>query len=376
MIRFSLFLALLLAGPRLYPEPYFSSKGGFRFDLPPGYRMTESRDRRFSFRNPQGSVFEISTERDGGGPPSLLGRVLSRLGNKGEAESFDYHGRGAALARLEFTLGGRACLGWGLCLDRGGDLLLALAYGPGENSQELFHLSSLDSIAPTAAEEFYWGPVTEYTWPRGEARETPLYNSGVTAMIADDDAEAAQGLADREFLVLGQFASSPLWQEAWRRFYRMIRRDSWERLRDALFQLERNWNVEAALGGAAEGSTGLSGRELASRALSHVQGFRYERDIMGSDFVNLVSALTEGRGDCDSRAMLWALFLAQAGVDAGIMVSQNYRHAMGIADIEGPGARFPFGGKEYLVAETTARVELGLINKDMSETAKWLGISF
>jgi hypothetical protein len=340
--------------------------------------MTGAQGRRFSFRNSQGSVFEISVEPGRGKPETLLGRMLLRLGNRGEFENFSYHGRAAALARLEFKLGEAAYLGWGLCLDRGEDLLLALAYGPGENSQELFHLSSLDSIAPSGAERFYWGPVTEYTWPRGEPEETPLYNSAVSAMIAAGDAEAAQGLVDREFQVLRRFSDSPLWQEAWRRFYRMIWRDSWERLRDALFRLERSWNVEAALGRGktGEGFTGLPDRELASRALSHVQGFRYERDLMGSDFVNLVSAVTEGRGDCDSRALLWALFLAQANIGAGIMVSRDYNHAMGIADIEGPGARFPFEEKEYLVAETTAAVELGLIGKSMSETARWLGVSF
>ncbi|MDR0643195.1 MAG: hypothetical protein LBG07_12145 [Treponema sp.] len=376
MIRFFPLLFLLLASPRLYPEPYFSSRDGFQFDLPPGYRMTGGQGRRFSFRNPQGSVFEISTESGPGKPEALLGRLLSRLGNRGESENFSYHGRAAALARLEFKLGGKTCLGWGLCLDRGEDLLLALAYGPGENGQELFHLSSLDSIAPTGAEQLYWGPVTEYTWPRGEPGETPLYNSGVSAMIAAGDAEAAQGLVDREFQLLRQFSASSQWQEAWRRFYRMIRRDSWERLRDALFRLERSWNVEAALGRGKTTEPGLSDRELASRALSYVQGFRYERDLMGSDFVNLVSAITEGRGDCDSRALLWALFLAQANIDAGIMVSRDYKHAMGIANIEGPGARFPLEQKEYLVAETTAAVDLGLIGKNMSETAKWLGVSF
>jgi hypothetical protein len=58
------------------------------------------------------------------------------------------------------------------------------------------------------------------------------------------------------------------------------------------------------------------------------------------------------------------------------MVSRDYGHAMGIADIEGPGARFPFENKQYLVAETTAQVELGLIGRQVSEIAKWLGVGF
>jgi hypothetical protein len=163
----------------------------------------------------------------------------------------------------------------------------------------------------------------------------------------------------------------------------MIRRDSWERLADALFQLERSWNAETLFGKSGEtpespdpAAPGLDDHALAARALSYVQDFRYERNLVGSDFVNLVSALTEGRGDCDSRALLWALFLAQANIPAGIMVSRDYGHAMGIADIGGPGARFPFADRQYLVAETTVKVDLGLIGRNVSETGKWLGVMF
>jgi hypothetical protein len=389
-------LILLLPSPALYPEPYSSAQGGFYFDLPPDYRPWTAQGDRLSFRNPQGSVFEITLIPGPGKPEAPLERTARRLGSGGGLEKFDYRGREAALVRLEFEWNGggnpgggaggeTGYTGWGLCVDRGEDLLLALAYGPRENRQDLLHLSCLDSIAPAGADRYYWGPVTGYAWPRGEERETPLYGAGVTAMIGAGDAEAAQALTDREFQILRRFESSPLWQDAWRRFYRMIRRDSWERLKDALFRLERRWNAEALLGrpGTADGDPapgdgagGLSDRELASKALAYVQNFRYERDLMGSDFVNLVSALTEGRGDCDSRALLWSLFLAQANIEAGIMVSLDYRHAMGIADIEGPGARFPFEGKGYLVAETTAPVELGLIARETSEIAKWLGVNF
>jgi hypothetical protein len=74
--------------------------------------------------------------------------------------------------------------------------------------------------------------------------------------------------------------------------------------------------------------------------------------------------------------MLWALILGQANINAGIMVSRDYGHAMGIAELEGPGARFPFMNKQFMVAETTAKVDLGLIGQNVSEIAKWLGVSF
>jgi hypothetical protein len=146
----------------------------------------------------------------------------------------------------------------------------------------------------------------------------------------------------------------------------MIYRDSWERLTDAAFQLERHWNTDG----------GQPDLELAKKALRWVQGFKYERDLMGSDFVDPVSAAIEGRGDCDSRALLWAVILAQANIPASIMVSREYSHAMGLADIPGPGARFEAGGKKWLVAETTARVDMGLIGKDVSDIAGWIAVLF
>ncbi|MDR1636460.1 MAG: hypothetical protein LBR93_03900 [Treponema sp.] len=371
-----IWLFLLISLSRLPAAPYVSP-WGFRIDLPPGYQAQGGTgDRGVSFRNPQGAVFEIRVS-GGTDPQKYLENTLSRLGSGNEVESFVYHHRKAALMEFEFSPGtpsparGAAYRGWGLCLDRGDGLLLALAYGPaGTEGLDILHLSCLDSIAPTRAEQRYCGPVTEFAWPRGPLREIPLFKTQIKALFAEGDAEAAQGLVDREFQVLRYFEKGPQWQEAWRRFYRMIYRDSWDRIFHAAFLLERHWAAEDLPPDLP------ADLRLASRALSYVQDFTYERDLMGSDFVNLVSALTEGRGDCDSRALLWALILAQANIDSGIMVSRDYSHAMGMADIEGQGARFPFEGKQYLVAETTTKVDPGLIAQNMSEIDKWMGIVF
>jgi hypothetical protein len=379
--RLALLLACVLSLvslPNLWAEPAYSSRWGFLIDLPPGYHLLESEAGQapLSFSNAQGAMFEITVAARTEAPESYLQSVLARMGSKTTAEAFDYHGRKAALGEMEFNAAGH---GWALSIALDNGLLLALAYGPaGSGTQELLHLSCLDSIAPTLAEQYYWGPVTEYACPRGEVRETGIFNTDITAMIGAGDAEAAQYLVDREFQILRQFEKTAQWQEAWQRFYRMIYRDSWQRLADAAFKLERQWSAAALLAERKDAGyfNGLSDTELAARALAHVQGFTYERDLMGSDFVNLVSALTEGRGDCDSRALLWAVILSQANIDAGIMVSRDYSHAMGIADIPGQGARFPFNGKQLLVAETTAKVELGLIGQNVSEIAKWLGVDF
>ena len=212
-----------------------------------------------------------------------------------------------------------------------------------------------------------------FAFPRGERVRTPLAGtSGLAALIAENDAEASQALVDQEFQLLTLYRDSEFWQEAWIRFYRAIFRDAWDRVADAAFQLERSFRS-----GAADGpDRGASDRAFAQNALSFVQGFTYERNLDGSDFVNPVTAVTEGRGDCDSRALLWALILAQSNIRSGIMVSREYSHAMGLADLPGSGARFDAEGTRWLVAETTSKVDIGLIAQDKSNADLWLGVVF
>jgi hypothetical protein len=362
-------LLLLPALTSLSGEPLFSPAWGFRIDLPEGYEYTDGNGRdRFSFESPEGALFDIAVY-SGRTLKDLVDDTVQRLNNQGEVSYFEYNKKSAVLVELKFS----GLEGWGLCVELENrenaaacPLLLALSYGQaGNRNLDILHMSALDSVAPSGAERRHPGPIMEFGYPRGEPRKTALALLGMEAWIREHDAEAAQALVDREFAVLRRYLFAQNRQEAWIRFYRAIYRDSWDRLRDAAFQLERNWNVPS-----------LENRDLAQKALSWVQSFRYERDLMGSDFVNLVSAATEGRGDCDSRALLWAIILAQADIPAAIMVSAGHSHAMGLADLPGAGARFEAGGTKWLVAETTAPVNIGLIGKDFSDTGSWLGVTF
>jgi hypothetical protein len=427
LCRLNILFLLLLPAAFAFSSPLHSPTWGFRLDLPEGYEYAGGDGKtRFSFQHEGGAVFDAAVYRGTYATmKALIDDVNRRLGNQGDVSFFEYRNKLAAMIELRFTgpgsngaesgnSGGGPYTGWALCVEleapengntaagnagppgSGGKadgkpggtagagappLFLALAYGPaGKADLAVLHLSALDSVAPSEGERRFPGPVTEFSYPRGEGRKTPLAGLDVEARIREHDAEAAQALVDREFGILRRYLFSPLWQEAWIRFYRAIYRDSWERLADAAFQLERRWNVPpAGTKGAGDGKTAAAeeeGRGLAGKALAWVQSFAYERDLMGSDFVNLVSAAVEGRGDCDSRALLWAIVLAQADIPAAIMVSRNYSHAMGLADLKGDGARFEMEGKKWLVAETTAPVAIGLIGKDVSDTESWLGINF
>jgi len=374
-ILVSVTIVILFFVPVLLPAaPLYFPAWGFRLDLPEGYTLVEGNNKdRYSFQGPQGARFDIAVY-NGVYPDvaELSNDIERRLGNKGDIAFFEYGTKAAVLMELRF--GDSA--GWGLCVELGDangtgavPLLLVLSYASaalpaGKTDMDLYHLSALDSLTPSEAEKRYPGPVMEFSYPRGSPRETAIAGTNLKAMIRENDAEAAQALVDREFALLRAYQFTPDWQEAWIRFYRMIYRDSWDRVTDALSRLERDWNK------------GANKRAFAEKALVFVQGFQYERNLAGSDFVNLVSAVTEGRGDCDSRAMIWAMILTQARIPAAIMVSRDYSHAMGLADVSGSGARFKAGGTNWLVAETTAKVGIGSISKDMSNTASWLGVLF
>jgi hypothetical protein len=361
-------LILLFIPALLFAEPLYSPTWGFSLDLPEGYEFTEGNGSdRFSFQNPQGAVVDIAVYLSAYDNITELSRDIERrLGNRGDVAPFAYGDKAAALMELDFM----DYAGWGLCLeldvvtDGAPVLLVALAYAPANVAgMDVFHLSALDSLAPSEKDRRRPGPIIEFTYPRGQLQEAPIAGTGLKTLVRQHDAEAAQALIEREFALMRRYESSPDWQEAWIRYYRAIYRDSRDRIADAVVRLERNFN---------DGDK----RAFAGRALGFVQGFTYERDLANSDFINLVSAVTEGRGDCDSRAMLWALIMRQGDIPAAMMVSRDYSHAMGLADIAGSGARFEAGGVQWLVAETTGKVGIGLIREDVSNTNLWLGVLF
>ncbi|MDR2484810.1 MAG: hypothetical protein LBD55_05400 [Treponema sp.] len=283
----------------LFPSPLASSSWGFQIDPPEGYRYAggDGKD-RFSFQSPEGANFDIAIYPGNSYPSvkALAEDVQRRLKNQGETGDFVYRDKQAVLLELRFLGSGGLSEGWGLCIEldgledtanQGKPLFLALAYGPlGREGMQTLHFSALDSIAPTPSDRHAPGPVTEYQYPRGERQTVSPAGLNAEALIYEYDREAAQALVNREFQVLRRYAASPLWREAWTRFYRAIYRDSFDRLANIAFALERYWNVPS-----------LETRDFAGKVLSWVQNFAYERDLTGSDFVNPVSAALEGRGD-------------------------------------------------------------------------------
>ncbi|MDR2150258.1 MAG: hypothetical protein LBO67_05485 [Spirochaetaceae bacterium] len=363
MKRLFTFISVFSLCLRCTAEALFSPTWGFSLDIPVGLELTEGDGTNsFTFQSPQGMSLSLKVYPQAASALSIARDTQSRLRSSGQTSPFTYDGKPAAFLELQF----QNITGWGLVLALDTEIhLLALAYGPARSTHlQTLYLAALNALAPTSRSQLLPGPVIEYLYPRTERKQVALFGTEQRALVFTNDASAAQALIDLEYTLLTQYQSSPLWTQAWTRFYRVIHRDSFDRLAHIAFILEREWRGPAL--------------DFAERALKWVQSFAYERDLSltKSDFVNLVSAATEGRGDCDSRSLLWALLLEQADIPAGIMVSAQFSHACGIADIEAAGAHFPWNGTDWLVAETIADVAIGRIAASMSEISEWIGIVF
>jgi hypothetical protein len=362
-------LAVSVARPApVHAERLGSETYGYSLDLPEGYSLAEKNgSTRYHFVHSiyktdlQIAIYPKSQFKNADG---ALGFVTEQLASAGEIVSLEWRHRDAAIAQLSFT----GYAGWAIALeldrDKGWIALACYAAADRATALEPLFISTLDSVFTDEGSDFETGPMTAFAW----ANEKPVaarYDDGRLKLdVPFDavDAAANQSIVDREYSLLTGYLDTPLIYDAWRRYYRLIYRDAWARFAKASFL------VGNALPSEPD--------KLAAALLAWTQGFTYERNPSGSDFIDLPDAFASKRGDCDSRALLMVLMLNQLGVDAILLVSPEYSHAVAAVDCPGAGARYELNGKKYLIAETTSKVGLGLIDADRADPAKWFAVSF
>ena len=370
-------LVLLLVFPAMpaIEAEQLKSKLGFFVDMPSGFTLKNGDGKsRFAFTDPEGGMeYDIIAYESGrfADASALAKESLAKLASKGDTTSFSYEGRPAVLADLSFALDGARQKGFALFIaGRGKESSFALlAFAPESDFEAYadFVLSCLDCFSIDAAARRSPGPVSQFTldWPPARDKQEPVVlPGGVSASLpwTPDEFAQEQQTDLREYKVLTAYGNeATLWQDAWARFYRMAARESAARLDRLALEMSRLVPADDPT-------------ETARRILAWVQGFVYVRDEAGSDFIPPMKAAYGATGDCDSRAVVAAIILQRLGIDAILMVSKDYSHAMLGVDAPGGGQRFAFKGKQYLVAETTAKVGIGMIAADMMDWKKWMGI--
>lgn len=342
-------------------------------DLPSGFVQADAvGSTRLAFQASDGRVeldlLSYAPERFASAE-AIAVEVLGTLGSAGDRSLFDYQGRQAVIAELSFDLAGAPRKGHALFVRdvrSGGYAVLAHA------GDELYAqcgellISCLDGFSIDAAARRAPGPVSQFllAWPaeRRETRTAVLPIGRVTLPWNGAEAAHELAIAEREHRILTSYADSgTLWVDAWARFYRMVSRESAARL-DGI--------GDAVIRALPAGDPAACARQV----LAWVQGFQYERDPAGLDFVPPLAAAFDRCGDCDTRAMVMGVILERMGIDCVLMLSREYSHAMLGVDVPGAGARFAHRGRQYLVAETTAGVALGIIAAAQADSSKWIGV--
>jgi hypothetical protein len=365
-------LAVVLAAPLAAKE--LATGRGASIDVPAGFTPGEGDGgTRFAYFDPTGEmeldilVYEPARFASAA---AMAADAVARLGSTGDSSAFPYAGREAVLAELSFPIDGAPRRGYALFVaGRDGEsdhALLAHAPAARFDAWGEVVISALDGFSIDRAARREPGPVSQFllAWPPSRAGRRTVDLPAGAVDLPWSDAEAAQerDVAEREYRVLSLYVGAEeYWNDAWGRFYRMAYRESAARL-DGLVDA-----IARAL--PADDPT-----ETARRVLAWVQGFGYERDPEGIDFVPPLEAAFARRGDCDARAVVMAIVLERLGIDCVLMLSRAYAHAMLAVDVPGGGQRFTFGGRAYLVAETTAPVGLGMIAADQADFSRWVGV--
>ena len=321
-----------------------------------------------------------SSDLDRFGDPREIHRFFEgQFAAGGSSEGFTYAGYEAVMADMEFPVSGGSVRGYSVFID--GEEEDEWDYGLVTFSfvedYEVYHdflLSALDSFAVNDGAKYFPGPVSEYFYPFPGPEEEPVtipLGSGeeVTDAVLPVDpgaVDANQVMIEREARILSAYQPNgrdDSWVKAWRRYYRLVYKDTYRRIEPlvpSIYRHIRRYDIPR--------------EELPARLLDWLQGFDYARITSLSDLESPLQCLANGAGDCDSLGIAYVILLHQLGFDAIMMVSPIHAHAMAAVDTEGAGARFPFEGREWLVAELTADVDIGRIAQDMADPADWIGI--
>ncbi|MCK5153551.1 MAG: hypothetical protein KAQ93_04265 [Spirochaetales bacterium] len=345
-------------------------------NVPEGWYVLENREDKVTFADPTDSAY-FQLKRYPGNSFTSVGDLYSyvsgELGSSGDGEQFLFDAKESYFASITFESSGYYYMGYLICIEGEFEDIVLLAFSD-EANYNLSHdflLSSIDSFSLNESGLKNPGPVSQfyYPWPGRDKTINYLTMDSKKIPVSFDTKEidTARILIEREARILVQYTNSNLSDSAWARYYKLIYRDNYNRLRRI---------ARIAVSEITDDFESLSSYEKSSMLLTWIQEFEYIRTGTLSDFMSPIDTVFEAAGDCDSRSLLYVMLLEYNGIDSILMVSSEYSHSLTGVAVEGTGAYYYYEGSEYLIAETTDNISIGLIDQAMADPAKWMGIKF
>lgn len=296
--------------------------------------------------------------------------VMKQLGAEFECAETDWRNTDCIISQFAFNLGGASNTGWAVSslLQDSKGYVVMLCYTPTDVFYDLeqFVISCVDSLCIDYGSYYSPGPLTSFAFPKGEVQNHTVEIAGekIDFTLNSSDIEADRFVVEREYSVLCLYQDSEMWVEAWQRYYRQVYKNAYSRLKIAAF------NIYNRLIKTCESENPEI--ELAQKLLSWTQGFDYVRDFTSTDFTPITASITGTGSDCDSRAMLLACLLHHMNYDTCLFVSAEFSHSLFGIVLDKAGAKINIDGRQFLLGETTAQVDIGLVPANMNQTDKWI----
>lgn len=235
----------------------------------------------------------------------------------------------------------------------------------------------VSAVAESIDDPMNWEQVTKVTPPIGSGDDL-----GVALRPADLDPTNARHYAWRQRLhayELGYGISTELHRDVERSFQDLSDAFSYhagtgmtftwippatckDREWECVFSTVARDNVEniaplTALFRQRQQAEQLDARQLAELVISYVQNITYRLPTEESAAFGLLPptmVVSEGNGDCDSKALLTVIMLRQLGIDANVLLASGLGHAaVGIA-LPAKGRKFVHARTKYAFVEITA----------------------
>ena len=369
-----IFLLFFVVSPFIPAKEYYLEQHDYYVNIPETWDVQDASDPDFIVfsDNQRQSVFQILAVTPAGGgdtPAAVFRRTADSIRATVEQASFAYNERNASFGEFRFKMDTASVRGYGVSIQSGEVFFMLMAYAPEEayDRYQADILSCLDGFSIGIRGLHTPGPVSQfyYPFPGPEQRRYDIEFQGKKLSLEFDvgEVEASQIVIEREAAILARFKSAN--HEAWQRYYRIIYRDAYKRLKPLAETLHGHFEDEL---GAEKDFT------IAVTLLKWLQGFTYIRTGTLSDLQSPLQSVLTSSGDCDSLGLLYCTLLDYFGIDSILLVSAEYGHSMAAVDVRGEGARYEYENKSYLLAELTDDVDIGLVDRTMADPAKWLPI--
>ena len=373
LLLFTLIIVLLIISPLCYSEVFHNPEIGYYLDVPVGWTLVDSENLAFiAFSNTSSSAVMQVFGFPGNAfdtADNLYQSIKLGLNAEGDGIPFTYSGREAVFSDLIFNAASSTVRGYFVFVNSAEMDYVIIAYSQIEvyEANHDFLLSCIDTFAINEEEKYVPGPISQFFYPfpgkNREIVEVEMNGIKVQTEIDLNELDAAAVLIEREARILITYTDYNEFVEAWRRYYRIIYKDNYLRLGGISALLENNYRL---------GQKSTKDRVLL--LLGWIQNFEYYRTGTNSDLTSPVETAYSMAGDCDSRALLFIIMLNYFNIDSILLVSTEYSHSAVGVDIHGNGAKIRFNNKDYLFAELTDVVDIGLIDSTMADPEGWISI--